>query len=437
MQVNAAGAMAGDTNRRDQKEVVLSEITELLGALAATHTPHQEHLAYRAERIAEHESLTRDARARQEDVVRAQESRVRAAQQAGAGERAGERAALRQQLGEDLRQQRAAFREVLARAKSGSGDVTRDVAGSAAKTHETAGVPGRREHAVEVKHVASDELLRSAAANARAVGGTTEATPTRVGGGQGQSASPATMASSTRMEAVHALPSSNRAGTAQRDGGTANAVNRASSVQAVSKVTGAAGSKHSSLTAGVAAGAERHGGIRSARGGSAGRSAQEATGKGDANVERVLRLMHSRLGRDRSVATLRMDPPELGMIRMRMDLRHNELTLWIDTETDAARRLLGEQLDALRRGLESAGIQLQRVELRVTESSQFSPDAGTPEQSDAGAQEQGGAARGEDGASERGTPILEGDDADADLMESQVGEPSEAPAAESLVNVLA
>lgn len=93
----------------------------------------------------------------------------------------------------------------------------------------------------------------------------------------------------------------------------------------------------------------------------------EAPSRGnfDANMERILRSIHTRIREDQSTAILRLDPPELGKLRMQMDLRGSQLTLQVDAQTAEARRLLSENLDTLRRGLEAAGIQLERVELRV------------------------------------------------------------------------
>jgi len=103
-----------------------------------------------------------------------------------------------------------------------------------------------------------------------------------------------------------------------------------------------------------------------------------ASGANDANVERVLRVVLSRVGKERSVATLGLAPPELGKLRIRMEMHAERLALRIDAETEAARRLLAEQLDALRRGLEATGVQLERVEVRALEPPPDPRDPGTP-----------------------------------------------------------
>lgn len=81
------------------------------------------------------------------------------------------------------------------------------------------------------------------------------------------------------------------------------------------------------------------------------------------NVERVLRVLRGSLARQRTTTVIRMDPPELGALRLELDLRKDVLTLRMSAETDAAQQLLRDQLDTLRSGLEAAGIRLERVEV--------------------------------------------------------------------------
>ncbi len=161
---------------------------------------------------------------------------------------------------------------------------------------------------------------------------------------------------------------------------------------------------------------------------------QSETSRNDANVARILRSIHARLGRERSVATLRLDPPELGMMRMRMELQQNQLTLTVDTQTSQARRLLTEQLDALRQGLEAAGVRLERVEIRTMEPA---PDQ-TFEQStqqDAAGQQQASAQPEQGSAGGGRNPGTDAQTRESATDASHAS--SEEPAAESLVNILA
>lgn len=84
----------------------------------------------------------------------------------------------------------------------------------------------------------------------------------------------------------------------------------------------------------------------------------------EARIERIVRVIYSEIGRERSRTTLRLDPPEIGMIRMHMDLQKDRLLLRIDTQTEVAHRLLSEDIDALRQGLAQWGIHLEKVEMR-------------------------------------------------------------------------
>lgn len=82
------------------------------------------------------------------------------------------------------------------------------------------------------------------------------------------------------------------------------------------------------------------------------------------NIDRILRVLRGQIFRDRSTTVIRMDPPELGYLRLQLDLHHDALKLRIHAETDAARRMLSDDLDALRKGLEAAGLRLEQVEIR-------------------------------------------------------------------------
>lgn len=89
----------------------------------------------------------------------------------------------------------------------------------------------------------------------------------------------------------------------------------------------------------------------------------EATGRNESLTEQLVRVARSRLNEKHTIATLRLDPPALGSVRMHMDLREDRLLLRIEPQSELAHRLLSEQTDALRGALEAAGIRLLRVEV--------------------------------------------------------------------------
>jgi flagellar hook-length control protein FliK len=163
----------------------------------------------------------------------------------------------------------------------------------------------------------------------------------------------------------------------------------------------------------------------------------EVTRKNDPNTERIMRLIYSRINRERSVATMRLDPPELGRIKLQMDLRGEQLSLRIDTETSAARHLLGEQMNALRQNLEQAGIRLEQFELRAPEQSDSGSQANLGAQADDTAQQFGNAARqgtaAPEGKGRHGMDTVSTDEA----KEADDAGAREVAAAESLVNIWA
>jgi flagellar hook-length control protein FliK len=151
----------------------------------------------------------------------------------------------------------------------------------------------------------------------------------------------------------------------------------------------------------------------------------------------MLRVIHARLGQQHSVATMRLDPPELGMVRLHMDLRADQLALTIETARPEARRLLHEQLDALRQGLESSGIQLSRVELRTVEMAASDLDAQTSQEADVGAGDQEASHSSDDGAASREEQAPGTEASSAEPTDTSRSVAAQESATESLVNVLA
>lgn len=153
----------------------------------------------------------------------------------------------------------------------------------------------------------------------------------------------------------------------------------------------------------------------------------------DANFERILRVIRSSVQHERGVATMRLDPPALGMLRLKIDLDGSTLRVTIDTENEVARRLLSADIDALRRELLLGGLRLGEVEVRMQ-----SPvaDAGTDARfsaTDGGADSHGGSAQ---TSGEHDSPP------DSQLLTRSGQESPErgaepGSATESLVNVLA
>ncbi len=153
----------------------------------------------------------------------------------------------------------------------------------------------------------------------------------------------------------------------------------------------------------------------------------------DANIERIVRVIRSRMSEQRSHTVLRLAPPELGSLRLQMDLRGFALTLRIDTTTELAHRLLSQDVDKLRHGLEASGIQLERVEVRPPTQPSPADEHDVSQHTDQHGQAQGESSRTDaEHPEERGT---ESHPAESTEGMSRGADPE--PAAESLVNVVA
>lgn len=153
----------------------------------------------------------------------------------------------------------------------------------------------------------------------------------------------------------------------------------------------------------------------------------------DANIERLVRVLRSRINGQRSRTVLRLDPPELGRLRLQMDLRGAALTLRIDASTEMAHRLLSQDVEKLRHGLEASGIQLERVEIRPPTQGTEAGEHDTSEHAETQDEAWGGSAETDaEHSQERGT-----DSHPAESSEGTTRGADPVPAAESLVNVVA
>lgn len=141
----------------------------------------------------------------------------------------------------------------------------------------------------------------------------------------------------------------------------------------------------------------------------------------DANIERIVRSLGAALRGARSVTTLRLDPPELGSLTLQLDLRAENLTLRIESQTAAAQRLLSDELDALRRGLESAGIRLERAEVTLVDAARPAP-AEPPASPDPGAAGQHQPHADSRGANDQSEPQSAGGDGRQDAHGAGPGE---------------
>ncbi len=85
----------------------------------------------------------------------------------------------------------------------------------------------------------------------------------------------------------------------------------------------------------------------------------------DANVARVLRGLGSAVHQRGGTVSLRLQPPELGVVRIQMEVQQGVVSARLTTEQESVRSLLQHQLGQLRHTLERQGLSVERLEVQV------------------------------------------------------------------------
>ncbi|MEW6199598.1 MAG: flagellar hook-length control protein FliK [Planctomycetota bacterium] len=355
MQVNPL-APAGRTSAGDARTTLLPQLIQLLQRSATEQVRHDDNVRQRETRLRRRDDEIQQQVAaaagapRPSDELKAAEREQRPGTPAARAEQ--RQAQLRQQTGERTVGFRHALTHVVEpgpstpdpqRVTPGHGGTPAAVVNSSKGAPTSAGQPAKG-----MDPFAAGQSQRTPAS---APGPTRPAPPALAAAAPGMATHSATaareqMVGSAGKSAVTAVTASTRATTA-----------------------GVTAAPRAASSAAVAAAPSAPGAARKATGATAAPpEAGETTRNPDVNIERILRLVHSRIGQERSVATLRLDPPELGTVRVHMDLRKENLSLRIETQTPAAQRLLHEQVETLRQGLEASGIYLDRIEIRAPEA---------------------------------------------------------------------
>ncbi len=160
--------------------------------------------------------------------------------------------------------------------------------------------------------------------------------------------------------------------------------------------------------------------------------------KNDANIERIMRFVRTQIGHDRARAVIRLDPPALGKIRVELQTQQQSVTLSIEADNKLAHRLLRDHVESLRQGMESAGIQLERVELRpLVATADVSLDSDGSQQAATDQEGHQGAAHANAEHSSAGMDSHQAASEPDDREVATDGLPEPGPAAESLVNIVA
>lgn len=105
-------------------------------------------------------------------------------------------------------------------------------------------------------------------------------------------------------------------------------------------------------------------------------------------ASRVVRGLHTMLNHRGGSMTMRLDPPELGALKVQMTLRDGAVTAMFTAATAKAHSLLREHMGTLRASLESQGLTVERLSVQsmtTTTSGQNASDANT-RQDQSGAQ---------------------------------------------------
>lgn len=418
------------------RTVIPAELLQLLQPSPQAQTQRAESLdEQRDERRRRRNSARQDLLAATATTTRPAQTALEAEREMSPGSRAARSAQVESQAREQATPQRQEFRQALAEASQGRESGTRasetaDLtpatkaaqATSANESSGTAADSGTPPSADPVKPAASPAPVRSAAETQPAA-----TTPAR--------GPVPTAAAVTAPVAGAAIPSTRGAAAAARVAATASAAVRA--VQPTGSSSGSTGGGERAAPQTASVGSVRADAAARTDTPKAAPATAPEPSNTDANVEQIVRLIHARLGHDRSVATLRLDPPELGKLRMKMNLRNEQLALEIDAETPAAQRLLTEQVETLRRSLAASGIHLERVDVRVPEVAQSSVDGQLPPRPDAWTGAGQGSSRGDgEATTSRSAPV--DPSAMAGLADGPVeAESNRMPAAESLVDVWA
>ena len=354
MQVSLTSAAGSRPNEGSAGTLVLPRMLQLLDLNAGPQARRAQAEANRADRLRRRDSDHEQALAQVSEGPRASDELVRAERKMLPGSNAARRQQVEQRAGREARAEDTGFREALAGARQRPAESkapagARDTAFSAEKQ---AG-PSRENMAVRAAGDAAKLDGQGVAKPSSASTGPTQPNLSAAGAFAGR---PATAVSASVPNADAAMKELKVAATAK-----------------VAPASGAARGGAVSRGASPPTGTISPPSPPGARSNAAARGGQTTDEPGaqrapDANTERILRTIHFRLGEKRSTATLRMDPPELGNIKLHVELREAQLSLRIEADSGAARQLLTEQRDVLRHGLEASGIQLERFEVRAPEA---------------------------------------------------------------------
>jgi flagellar hook-length control protein FliK len=413
MQVNPALPAVVNSPANSTRETLQSDVVQLLAPSPQARVQHEQAVERREDKLRHRESVQQELAAQAAAAPRPSEQIFKAERDLAPGSHAARDQQLHEQVQERASQKTSGFRQVLAEA-SGRGSAERPPSTPrpstpASSTDAPAAPASKPAEATEpstptaATRPGATTPASASASNARPAAAQATVTPSPMRMVSLAANNPA----SIRVPAIASPAASMRAGTGPRPAG-------ANPAAAVASRTAPANAK-ATLRQPAAAEPEPR--------------------TDDTNLERIVRFIQTRIGKERSSATLRLEPPELGTIRLRMELRDQQLSLEVQTRTAAARQLLTDQVETLRRSLEATGIHLDRVDIRAPASTD-APNSHSSPQTGSWTGPEGSNARQDSGSAGGGLPW------ESAPPGTEAAEPPEAtafwePVAESLVNVLA
>lgn len=94
----------------------------------------------------------------------------------------------------------------------------------------------------------------------------------------------------------------------------------------------------------------------------------------DANLARIARGLQSAISQNGGAVTLRLHPPELGAVRIEVEIHDGVVRAQFQAQTESVRTLLMHQLQNLRQALQGHGLVVDRLDVQTETQPQMSQD---------------------------------------------------------------
>jgi flagellar hook-length control protein FliK len=88
----------------------------------------------------------------------------------------------------------------------------------------------------------------------------------------------------------------------------------------------------------------------------------------DPATSRLIRSLHTMLSHRGGAMTMRLDPPELGSVRIQMIIINGAVSAMFEADTDRGQSLLRQNLASLRTSLEQQGLHVDRLHVQTSGS---------------------------------------------------------------------